>query len=95
MVDERLMIRVDVEDPDMDDLKFEWQIIPESNQTKAGGDFEEAPSSLREFEGINDDMTMSFEAPSAPGKYRLFLFIRDGNNNAATANFPFLVSAFD
>ncbi|MDP4953501.1 MAG: hypothetical protein NWQ53_07635, partial [Flavobacteriales bacterium] len=26
MVDERLMIKVDVEDPDMDDLKFEWQI---------------------------------------------------------------------
>ena len=95
MVDERLMIKVDVEDPDMDDLKFEWQIIPESNQTKAGGDFEEAPSSLVEFEGINDDMTMSFEAPSTPGKYRLFLFIRDGNNNAATANFPFLVKSFD
>lgn len=94
-VDERLLIEADVEDPDMDELSFQWKVIPESNQTKAGGDFEEAPSSLSEFEGIDDDMTISFEAPSNPGKYRLFLFIRDGNNNAATANFPFLVEAFD
>ncbi len=94
-VDERLLIELDVEDPDMDELSFQWKVIPESNQTKAGGDFEEAPSSLSEFEGIDDDMSISFEAPSNPGKYRLFVFIRDGNNNAATANFPFLVQAFD
>lgn len=30
-----------------------------------------------------------FKAPEAEGIYRLFVYVRDGNGNAATANFPF------
>ncbi|GAB4457905.1 MAG: glycoside hydrolase family 2 TIM barrel-domain containing protein [Armatimonadaceae bacterium] len=35
--------------------------------------------------------SISFQAPSKPGPYRLYVYVRDGNGGAATANVPFLV----
>ncbi len=34
---------------------------------------------------------LTFIAPRAEGAYRVFVFVRDGQGNAATANIPFFV----
>ncbi|MGA2622127.1 MAG: hypothetical protein ABSF26_31435 [Thermoguttaceae bacterium] len=34
---------------------------------------------------------LAFVAPQAEGAYRVFVFVRDGQGHAATANIPFCV----
>jgi hypothetical protein len=34
---------------------------------------------------------VSIAAPTEPGRYRLYVYIRDGKGSATTANVPFLV----
>jgi hypothetical protein len=80
----------DVIDPDGDTLTYRWEVKPESDSQKSGGDREERLPSL---EGLLSDA----EAPqttvtvSSPGKYRLFAYAYDGKGHAAHANIPFLV----
>jgi hypothetical protein len=64
---------------------------PESDSTQVGGDFEERIANL---EGLIDDAaaaSASIAAPD-PGFYRLFVYVYDGNGQAAHANIPFRVS---
>jgi exo-beta-1,3-glucanase (GH17 family) len=80
----------DVVDPEGDALTYRWEVKPESDSQKSGGDREER---LRNLEGLLSDA----EAPqttltvSKPGKYRLFAYAYDGHDHAAHANIPFLV----
>jgi hypothetical protein len=80
----------DVTDPDGDPLTYRWEVKPESESQKAGGDREEA---LPNLQGLLSDP----ESPQTtitvgtPGKYRLFAYAYDGNDHAAHANIPFLV----
>jgi len=54
-----------------------------------GGDFEKRQVTVVKLE--SEQQEISFKAPDEPGQYRLFVYAHDGNNNAATANIPFLV----
>jgi hypothetical protein len=80
----------DVTDREGDSLTYRWEVKPESDSQKAGGDREEP---LPNLEGLLSDP----EAPqttisvSEPGKYRLFAYAYDGKDHAAHANIPFLV----
>jgi hypothetical protein len=38
-----------------------------------------------------DAGNLMFIAPKTEGAYRVFVFVRDGQGNAATANIPFYV----
>lgn len=78
-------------DPDGDPLRYIWTVSSESVDLRTGGDIESIPqtqpdSVLREADG-----TITLTAPTVPGAYRLFVTVRDGMNNGATANIPFLV----
>lgn len=80
-------------DPDGDKLKYRWEILPESTDIKSGGDKESRPEPVEIV--IKDGSKagkLNFKAPRKTGPYRLFVYIYDGNGNAATANFPFYVS---
>jgi hypothetical protein len=79
-------------DPEGDSLQFNWQLKPESEATEVGGDRESSIRSLP-FQPESTDLSgnILFKAPSDPGSYRLFVYIYDGNGNAAHANLPFLV----
>jgi len=89
-VDKRASMRVDVEasDPNNDTLNYHIEIVPESTDTKAGGDYETAPTAV--FQKTYSKPTFNIKAPSKSGQYRLFIVVKDGQK-AATANIPFLV----
>ncbi len=81
----------DVFDREGDPLTYRWEVKPESESRKSGGD-REAP--LPNLEGLlsdSDSAGTTIIAP-APGKYRLFAYAYDGQGHAAHANIPFLVA---
>ncbi|MDA3929559.1 MAG: hypothetical protein PF541_11415 [Prolixibacteraceae bacterium] len=69
-------------------LTYRWEIMPESTDLGDGGDFESRPETLLNKLG---DAKMHITAPQNVGAYRLFVYVNDGHNHSATANFPFLV----
>ena len=75
-------------DYDGDTLKYKWEIIREATELSDGGDLEKRPETLVSFEGKSTEVV---ELPSAPGAYRIFVYVLDRYNHAATANIPFLI----
>ncbi|MBN1926433.1 MAG: hypothetical protein JW798_11415 [Prolixibacteraceae bacterium] len=71
-------------------LSYLWELMPESTDLKWGGDHESRPPTLYSVTG---EASMKFEAPQEPGAYRLFVYVSDGHEHSATANFPFFVKA--
>lgn len=85
--------KIDTTDPDGDELKYRWEILPESTDIKSGGDKESRPEPVEIIiRPGSSGGTLNFKAPRKVGPYRLFAYIYDGNGNAATANFPFYVT---
>ena len=82
---------IKVQDPDDDQLIYDWEIRRESQSTKSGGDAEYIPEKIDGlFEEALSNVT-SFNAPEDPGAYRLFIYVKDGNGHTAHANIPFSV----
>jgi hypothetical protein len=80
-----------VTDAENDSLTYDFQLMPESRDKKAGGDFEKTPEpiSFKIVENLNDKLVI--KTPLKSGPYRFFIYVRDSNKNVATANFPFYV----
>lgn len=80
-----------VDDPDGDKLSYDFSIRKESTDLRKGGDWENRPeTSATTIEFFHNSVVL-FDAPRAPGPYRLFITIHDGTGKAATANLPFQV----
>jgi hypothetical protein len=81
---------LDAVDPDGDRLAAQWEVLAESTAPHKGGDPEAVPASF-------PDAILAADAAGArlgrlpPGRYRLFVTVRDGRGAAATGNLPFLV----
>ena len=82
---------IEASDPDGDPLAYEWVLMRESSATSTGGDAEEVPEAFPALVTNAGGGSAAVTAPDEPGAYRLFVYIRDGNGNAAHANLPFLV----
>ena len=80
-----------VTDSENDSLTYEFQLMPESRDKKAGGDFEKTPEPISFTVVENFNNKLIIKAPLKSGPYRFFIYVRDSNNNVATANFPFYV----
>lgn len=80
----------EVVDHDGDPLTYHWEVKPESESQKSGGDREERLPNLEEFLVSANGPTANIRAV-APGRYRLFAYTFDDNGHAAHANIPFLV----
>ncbi len=87
---EEYQATVEVVDVDGDDIRYLWEIRPESTSNKVGGDAEYVPS-LVEGAIKNHLAAIKLTTPEKAGPYRLFVYAFDGNNNAAHANIPFYV----
>lgn len=90
-IGEKFVAQVIVSDPDGDEIKYQWEIIPEvpEHQQSEGGDIEQRQETLFKYQSAEN--IVSATAPDQPGAYRLFVYAFDGHNNAATANIPFFV----
>ena len=80
-----------VEDPDGDTLVFDWMVSAESTEQSVGGESESTPASFPELVAGGANAHTRFRTPNMPGRYRLFVTVRDQRGGAATANFPFQV----
>lgn len=83
--------RIDVLDHENDPLKCRWVIMEESKVKSVGGDFEPTPKSFPKLILKNKGYEVKFKAPRKKGAYRLFAYVEDDNQGAATMNFPFYV----
>jgi hypothetical protein len=95
MAEEKYGAKIDVSDLDGDKLIYQWQIIPESTDIKAGGDAESAPLPISGLFTKKKNDNAVFYAPAEVGHYRLFIFVYDGNGHYAYENVPFAVTARD
>jgi hypothetical protein len=80
-----------INDPDGDNLKYIWEVVKESQDTKAGGDAETRPPSVKGLGVKSKGNSVKFRAPADEGPYRLFFFAYDGNDHYAYTNVPFYV----
>lgn len=87
----RLTARVGAADPDGDALAFTWELLSESTDKKSGGDPEQKPPVHPQAIVQVAGPSASVALPATPGAYRLFVYVTDGQNHAATANIPLLV----
>lgn len=85
--------RVDAVDPDGDDLTYQWLVMRESAALQEGGDPEVVPETVPDLVKILDGGNIAVKAPDAPGAYRLFARVYDGNGHAGHANIPFMVES--
>ena len=80
----------EVFDYEGDSLLYRWEVKPESESSKSGGDREERLPNLEGLLSDSEAASTIITAP-APGKYRLFAYACDGRGHTAHANIPFLV----
>ena len=89
-----LRCKVDATDPDGDALQISWDLRRDvSGNANTGGDREApTPPIVGLVRSAAGDSAV-FQLPLEEGPYRLFVYVRDGHGNAATANYPLLVKA--
>ena len=85
--------RLQADDPEGDPLTVEWVLHREMQEFESGGDHRAAPPIFPDAINISDTTGVQVRLPEQPGNYRLFVFVRDGQGNAATANLPLRVEA--
>ncbi len=86
-----LRASVEAADPDGDPLRYVWVVREESTDLRTGGDREAAPPDVPGLIRSDPGPEIRFDAPGDPGAYRLFVYVYDDHDAAATANVPFLV----
>ena len=83
-------VEVIANDLNGDILNFKWELYPESTDLKSGGDVEGKPPIIPgKIKGVNSRV-INLKTPKSEGRYRLFVFIDDGEK-LAYANIPFYV----
>lgn len=85
-----IVASVKIEDSENNSINFKWEVLPESTDVKEGGDYELRPKRIDIDIISNKEGVLKFITPKA-GVYRLFVYVYDDFNNAATANIPFKV----
>jgi len=87
--------RVYTRDPDNETLTIHWELVPENKKFGAyAGQGETKPPAVQGaiVEKKEGGILVQFKAPSEKGaNFRMFVYVKDGDNNVAVANIPFHV----
>lgn len=82
-------------DPDGDELRYVWELLPENKVFGAyAGQGETKPASVTDFilDSAPDGRSIRFTVPGEPGdNFRLYVYVYDDRGNIAHANIPFQV----
>lgn len=81
-----VLCEVEAADPDADPLAYGWEIRPDA---VAGSGAHAVPVAVRASSAGRAILRL----PKQPGRYRVFVYVRDGRGGAATANVPVLVAS--
>ncbi|MEM6782626.1 MAG: glycoside hydrolase family 2 TIM barrel-domain containing protein [Bacteroidota bacterium] len=83
----------DVSDPEARPIRYEWEMLPESTDIRAGGDAETRPDAvdINIVSGQGGDINV--RVPRREGPYRMFIYAYDDSGNVATANIPFYIGS--
>ncbi len=82
---------IEVDHPDKTKLSVRAEIMPEPKELSDGGDFEPRPESIEGLVISANTSEVNFKTPAEEGEYRILVYVSDQDNNAGTANIPFLV----
>ncbi len=82
--------RLQASDPDQDKIEAQWELSDDVKLPRPGRKGIRAGSDRRRGAGASQQ-SATITAPQKPGPYRVFLFVSDGHNHAATANMPLKV----
>ncbi len=86
-----IKVTTNIDDPDGDEIRFEWALRAESGDYETGGDFREAIPAVEGAIEESDASGATVRMPDEPGPYRLFVYAWDEFGRAGTANVPLLV----
>lgn len=87
---QKVEARVFSTDINKDKLDYAWELYPESEDLKSGGDFENKPPLITGRLKSKNAEACLLNAPTKEGRYRLFITVSDGEK-VAYANIPFYV----
>ncbi len=79
------------QDPEGQPLKVDWLLMADAKRHLTGGYHQDAPPSFADNVLEATNVGATFRAPNAPGVYRIFAYVGDGQNAADVANVPFRV----
>ncbi|UCF64600.1 MAG: DUF4434 domain-containing protein [bacterium] len=88
---EEVELRFRTQDFDRDSLQVIAELLRESTDLGEGGDYESRPETITGLIMSQHRDQVVFRTPTGSGAYRIFVYIKDGQNHAATANVPFYV----
>lgn len=88
---EEMIARVEVSDPDADELTTKWVLRRDSKNTATGGDDQADEPEFPDAIAKSETGQATIKIPEGGGLYRLFAYTYDGHGNAAVANVPFRV----
>ncbi|HWH69876.1 MAG TPA: glycoside hydrolase family 2 TIM barrel-domain containing protein [Candidatus Sulfotelmatobacter sp.] len=88
----KLRCTVEATDPEGGKLSVGWDLRADvADNPSTGGDWEPAVKPIEGAVLQTTDNRAVVQLPAQPGKYRLFVYVRDGQGSAATANVPLLL----
>ncbi len=80
---------ITAKDLDSDPITIKWDVRPDvANNPSSGGDFEPAARPLPQSIKEQANQSAVIRVPSTPGSYRIFVYVYNQHNGAATANLP-------
>ena len=89
---EKVKLELSASDPDGDELQVNWSVMQEADRYVTGGDPQATPPTFSEAIQDASASGCTVVLPKSPGMYRVYVEVRDGKGQAATANLPIRVS---